>query len=65
MKKLNRAQKCSILGPQNLGSRGGPAPSRIRAWVVAGSRHVTSINGFLLLLQESLSALPCNLQAEV
>ena len=23
MKKLNRAQKCSILGPKNLGSRGG------------------------------------------
>ena len=22
MEKLNRAQKCSILGPQNLGSRG-------------------------------------------
>ena len=26
MEKLNRAQKCSILGPQNLGSRGGPDP---------------------------------------
>ena len=26
MEKLNRAQKCSILGPQNLGSRGGPGP---------------------------------------
>ena len=26
MEKLNRAQKCSILGPQNLGSRGGPRP---------------------------------------
>ena len=24
MEKLNRAQKCSILGPQNLGSGGGP-----------------------------------------
>ena len=24
MEKLNKAQKCSILGPQNLGSRGGP-----------------------------------------
>ena len=24
MEKLNRAQKYSILGPQNLGSRGGP-----------------------------------------
>ena len=23
MEKLNRAQKCSILGPQNLGSGGG------------------------------------------
>ena len=36
MDKLNRAQKCSILGPQNLGSSGGPglhptgtAPARI------------------------------------
>ena len=27
MEKLNRAQKCSILGPQNLESRGGPWPS--------------------------------------
>ena len=26
MEKLNRTQKCSILGPQNLGSRGGPGP---------------------------------------
>ena len=26
MEKLNRAQKCSILGPQNLGSIGGRAP---------------------------------------
>ena len=26
VKKLNRAQKCSILGPQNLGSGGGPGP---------------------------------------
>ena len=26
MEKLNKAQKCSILGPQNLGSRGGPGP---------------------------------------
>ena len=26
MEKLNRAQKCSIWGPQNLGSRGGPGP---------------------------------------
>ena len=26
VEKLNRAQKCSILGPQNLGSRGGPDP---------------------------------------
>ena len=29
MEKLNRAQKCSILGPQNLGSGG---PRRIRTW---------------------------------
>ena len=26
MEKLNRAQKCSVLGPQNLGSRGARAP---------------------------------------
>ena len=26
MEKLNRAQKCSILRPQNLGSRGGLGP---------------------------------------
>ena len=26
MEKLNRAQKCSILGPQNLASGGGRAP---------------------------------------
>ena len=26
MEKLKRAQKCSILGPQNLGSGGGPGP---------------------------------------
>ena len=26
MEKLNRAQKCSILGPQNLGSRGAGPP---------------------------------------
>ena len=27
VEKLNRAQKCSILGPQNLGSRGAPPGS--------------------------------------
>ena len=35
MEKLNRAQKCSILGPQNLGS-GGPGPRGppwIRTWL--------------------------------
>ena len=26
IEKLNRAQKWSILGPQNLGSGGGPGP---------------------------------------
>ena len=26
MERLNRAQKCSILGPQNLGSGGARAP---------------------------------------
>ena len=28
MEKLNRAQKCSILGPQNLGSGGGARAPR-------------------------------------
>ena len=35
MEKLNRAQKCSILGPQNLGSGGARAPGVppwIRTW---------------------------------
>ena len=32
MEKLNRAQKCSILGPQNLGSGGPPgsAPDNVQ-----------------------------------
>ena len=30
MEKLNRAQKCSNLGPQNLGSRGGGGPPVIQ-----------------------------------
>ena len=36
MEKLNRAQKCSILGPQNLGSGGGLGPwgpPWIRTWI--------------------------------
>ena len=35
MEKLNRAQKCSILGPQNLGSGGAraPRPPWIRTWI--------------------------------
>ena len=31
--KLNRAQKCSILGPQNLGSGGGPGPPGPPPWI--------------------------------
>ena len=38
IKKLNRAQKCSILGPQNLGSRGGPGPRAPPESAHAGSR---------------------------
>ena len=36
MEKLNRAQKCSILGPQNLGSGGPrpPGPPWIRTWKI-------------------------------
>ena len=37
MEKLNRAAKCSILGPQNLGSGGGARapgpPPWIRGWL--------------------------------
>ena len=29
MEKLNRAQKCSILGPQNQGPRGAPLDARL------------------------------------
>ena len=32
MEKLNRAQKYSILGPQNLGSRGAQAPGAPLDW---------------------------------
>ena len=45
MEKLDRAQKCSILGPQNMGLEGlGPlAPNpQIRAWtriLLAKARH--------------------------
>ena len=41
VEKLNRAQKCSILGPQNLGSGGGARapgapldPHLIQTWLV-------------------------------
>ena len=43
MEKLNRAQKCSILGPQNLGSSGGPGPPSppwIRTWCYTSSTIV-------------------------
>ena len=33
VEKLNRAQKCSILGPQNLGSGGGPGPPGPPPWI--------------------------------
>ena len=38
MEKLNRAQKCSILGPQNLGSRGvwDPDPPDPRLYKCGG-----------------------------
>ena len=42
--KLNRAQKCSILGPQNLGSRGGPGP-----WGPPGSAPEFRVNLFIEL----------------
>ena len=36
MEKLNRAQKCSILGPQNLGSGGGPLDPHLLYSMKAG-----------------------------
>ena len=33
VEKLNRAQKCSILRPQNLGSGGGPGPPGPPPWI--------------------------------
>ena len=40
MEKLNRAQKCSILGPQNLGSRGGPLDPRLICYILVCCRHI-------------------------
>ena len=51
MEKLNRAQKCSILGPQNLGSRGGPGPGPpwIRTCTLYYSvTHISATHGFLV-----------------
>ena len=42
MEKLNRAQKCSILGPQNLGSGGARAPLDPHLILHANSALVTS-----------------------
>ena len=41
MEKLNRAQKCSILGPQNLESR-PPGPPWIRTWYLMSSETRSS-----------------------
>ena len=46
MEKLNRAQKCSILEPQNLGSGGGPGPLGppwIRTWWIINDTEVSMI----------------------
>ena len=40
MEKLNRAQKCSILGPQNLGSRGGPPGSAPESRYIDGENRI-------------------------
>ena len=42
MKKLNRTQKCSILGPQNLGSREGPGP-----WPPPPDPHLSCMQVFV------------------
>ena len=50
MEKLNRAQKCSMLGPQNLGSRGegrahgpppGSAPGQVRLKLIYIERDIS------------------------
>ena len=55
MEKLNRAQKCSILGPQNLGSRGGASEYIIDAsefwWKMLQSivlKNIKIINSYIL-----------------
>ena len=41
MEKLNRAQKCSNLGPQNLRSRRGPPGSTTAAYLNLTGFHTT------------------------
>ena len=56
MEKLNRAQKCSILGPQNLRSRGGPGPRGPPGSAPEIIWLVAQIHGFRLLMVERTRA---------
>ena len=42
MEKLDRAQKCSILEPQNLGSRGARSP--VLLWIQTGYSTFKDLN---------------------
>ena len=56
MEKLNRAKKCSILGPQNLGSGGARAPGA-PPWIrtCISSRDMESIAlGYLDIEEETI-----------
>ena len=53
MEKLNRAQKCSILGPQNLGSGGGRAPGA-PPWIRTCDWKKTCIIYFIKKILEKL-----------
>ena len=56
MEILNRAAKCSILGPQNLGSGGGPGPrgpppgSAAEAFVLFGIKGTANFEKPLAVL---------------
>ena len=61
MEKLDGAQKCSILGPQNLGS-GGPGllwPPWIRTWMPCNKLSVSRKCYLILPLTLATSSFVC------
>ena len=58
MEKLSRIQKCSILGPQNLGSRGRPEPPR-PAWIRACVMTNILVTEFCEFNENILGKLQC------